>query len=389
VLRRRRYDWAWHAKALQRTLAPLTHTLPSAGRLVGLVPESEPGFNAAVLSAGAGAGYALDDAVMRADTAEAQFEWRVAGPAGGPEPAPDKTVRAALRDGAVEGLRARAEPTPWSTLHLAAWRRLARLRLLAWQPDEPLAATQRALEGVVADSTAFVRLGASAESDPSTGAWMLSRDDDGADGPAALADRVELLVARQLATGEPVDEHELQTLACQAFPGAQTPGRSLVAACLASYATRLESGQWRLRAEDDPATRRDELRALEAALRGLGERCGYDVQSGALQIWLAKGEPVYRVVVGVQAALDQYLRAAAGPARRRVLVLPGGRAGLVEFKLRRDARLRAALTAGDWIVVKFRQAWRIASEPEVTAANLEAALAGDPLEGMQQLALLA
>jgi hypothetical protein len=205
--------------------------------------------------------------------------------------------------------------------------------------------------------------------------------------PASLADRVELLVARLLAAGEPVDEHELQALACRAFPGAQTPGRSLVAACLASYATRLESGLWHLRAEDDPATRRDELRALGAALRVLGERCGYDVESGAVQIWRAKGEPVYHVVVGAQATVGQYLRAVEGSARRRVLVLPGGRAGLVEFKLRRDARLRAALAAGEWLLVKFRQVWRIANAPEMTAATLEAALAGDPLEGMQQLAL--
>jgi hypothetical protein len=71
-----------------------------------------------------------------------------------------------------------------------------------------------------------------------------------------------------------------------------------------------------------------------------------------------------------------------------VLVVPGGRAGLIEFKLRRDAQLRALLTAGDWIIVKFRQAWRVCGEAEVNANTVEAALAGDPLEAMQQLALL-
>lgn len=387
VLRRRRYDWAWHAKALQRTLAPLRHTLSGAGRLVGLVPEAEPGFNASVLAAAAGAGFALDEAVTRADTAEAQMEWRVAGPVGGPEAAPAKTVQAALRDGAVEALRARAEPTRWPTLHLAAWRRLARLRLLAWQPNEPLAETNHALEAVVGEAALFRRFGASTESDLTTGAWALASAEVGLESTASLADRVELLVARRLSSGEPVDEHELQTAVCQAFPGAQTPGRALVAACLASYAQPLESGLWQTRAEDDPQLRREELHALEAALHALGERCGFEVRSGPPLAWQIDGQVAYRVVVGVHATLGQYVRAAQAPARRRLLVLPGGRAGLAEFKLRRDARLRTALQAGGWTIVKFRQAWRVTGEPGVTAATLEAALAGDPLEALQQLAL--
>jgi hypothetical protein len=94
-------------------------------------------------------------------------------------------------------------------------------------------------------------------------------------------------------------------------------------------------------------------------------------------------------VVGVYATLGQYVRAAQGPARHRVLVVPGGRAGLAEFKLRRDARLRALLTEQGWLVVKFRQARRVAADDTVTANTAEAALAGDPLEAMQQLALLA
>ena len=41
------------------------------------------------------------------------------------------------------------------------------------------------------------------------------------------------------------------------------------------------------------------------------------------------------------------------------------------------------------LIVKFRQAWRVAADAGVNAGTVEAALAGDPLEAMQQLALLA
>jgi hypothetical protein len=69
--------------------------------------------------------------------------------------------------------------------------------------------------------------------------------------------------------------------------------------------------------------------------------------------------------------------------------LPGGRAGLVAFKLRRDPRLRAALTAGNWIIVKFRHIRRMAGDAHLTRATLEPALAGDPLEEAKQLSLIA
>lgn len=390
VLRRRRYDWAWHAKALQRTLAPLAPLLPGAGRLVGLVPEAEPGFTASLLTAAAGAGLALDDAVLRADTEAAQCEWRVAGPITGPELPPENTVTTALREGALEALRARAEPVRWSTLHLAAWRRLARLRLLAWQPDEPLSQTNHALLQVATDTGTFRRLGAAAASDPNTGTWTLAS----ANVPIelsrsiALADQVELSVMRHLTDRVPVDQDELDQRVCQMFPGPLTPGRGLVTACLASYAQLTASGQWVLRAEDDPETRREELRAMEAALRALAERCGFDVRPGPPQVWLVAGEPIYRVVVGVYATLGQYMRAAQGPAQHRLIVLPGGRAGLAEFKLRRDPDLREALATDRWQLVKFRQVRQVAAEPDISAASLGAALAGDPLAGMQQLALL-
>jgi hypothetical protein len=206
---------------------------------------------------------------------------------------------------------------------------------------------------------------------------------------ATLADRVELAVARHVASGDPVDEHELQAAVCLAFPGHQTPGEALVRACLASYGLRQDSGLWQARAEDDPMIRREEVKALEKALRRLAERCGFDVSDGPPQTWSAEGVVLYRVVVATYATLGQYMLAAQGPARRRVLVLPGGRAGLAEFKLRRDPRLRVRLRDESWLIVKFRQAWRLANDAEIDAGALEAALAGDPLEAMQQLALLA
>jgi hypothetical protein len=59
----------------------------------------------------------------------------------------------------------------------------------------------------------------------------------------------------------------------------------------------------------------------------------------------------------------------------------------VEHKLRRDPRLRQALLAGAWTIVKFRRVRQMLADVGVTRATLEPALAGDPLQSLQQLAL--
>ena len=57
------------------------------------------------------------------------------------------------------------------------------------------------------------------------------------------------------------------------------------------------------------------------------------------------------------------------------------------FKLRRDPRLRPALSGGAWTIVKYRHIRRMAADARLTRATLEPALAADPLEAARQLAL--
>ena len=76
VLRRRRYDWAWHARAVERALAAVRPTLAADGHLVTLLAEAEPGFTAAVFAGTAAAGFRLAATALRADTAEVPFAHR-------------------------------------------------------------------------------------------------------------------------------------------------------------------------------------------------------------------------------------------------------------------------------------------------------------------------
>jgi hypothetical protein len=162
----------------------------------------------------------------------------------------------------------------------------------------------------------------------------------------------------------------------------------LVRAVLGSYATPLEGGWWQLRAEDQPETRAADLAATLAQLRALATRSALEPSGDNPLVWREDGEPIYAFVVQSTAALAGPLLGAPPAAGHRFLVLPGGRVALAEYRLRRDPRLKAAFEAGGWAIIKFRHVRRMAADAAVTRSTLEPALAGDPVEAAQQLALL-
>ncbi len=385
-LQRRRYDWTWHARALHQPLAAAQPLLAPGGRLICLLGEAEPGFNASLLAAASGAGYHLRAGALRADTAEAQLEFETGQPTAQAAREPDQ-FRAA-REAAASTLRARGEPSRWASLHFAAWCELVANRLVAWDAADPLVPANRALEAVAADTTTFQRLGDSG-GEPGAGLWWLTDQAmrNGPPGGQSLSDRVEAEVLRCLTSSEAIDEHDVLGNVYETLPGALTPGRALVMACLTSYARRNEAGLWQLRPEDMLEARSGELQTIQAELRALAGRNGFDVIGGGPQEWREDGRTVYVFAVLASAAVGPELLGPARPARRRFLVLPGGRAGLLEFKLRRDPRLREALAEGQWTIVKFRQVRRMLADQDVTRATLEPALAGDPIEALQQLVL--
>jgi len=61
-----------------------------------------------------------------------------------------------------------------------------------------------------------------------------------------------------------------------------------------------------------------------------------------------------------------------------LIVLPGGRANLVAFKLQRDPRLRQAVEEG-WRFVKYRQVRWLAENPALSIESLDEFLAQDSL----------
>ncbi len=389
VLLRRRYDWSWHATALQHTLASVRPALQPGGRLIALMAESEPGFNASLLLATAHAGYSLASAALRADTAEAQFIFGTteASPRAEKPDFSASLVQEAAREAAITALLMRGEPARWLIVHLAAWRGLAEHQLITFPTTDPLPALNHLLDPVFRDAQHFSRWGAEQDDDPATGLWYVAPETALTARPS-LADRLEARLLHLLADGEPHPAEELIRQLQADFPGLSTPDHNLIEACLTSYAHSLAPGLWQMRPEDASVARAEELHAIQAQLRALGVRQGYTLAGANPLEWREAEQVVYTFALLTTAIISYPVFAEQPPAQRRFLALPGGRAGLAAFKLRRDPRLRAAVGAGNWVILKFRHIRRMAADSALTRATLEPAFYADPLDEAKQLLLM-
>ncbi|MBM3123102.1 MAG: hypothetical protein FJZ97_13105, partial [Chloroflexi bacterium] len=129
ALRRRRYDWAWHAAALRTAVSGLGPALADEAVVLALIPEAEPGFVAAAALGLDAAGFEMTGQAVRAEEGQAVLAWqRRPSSATGIEAA-SLTPRMTLP--ARQVIEARGEPTPYDCLHAAAWGELASQRLLA------------------------------------------------------------------------------------------------------------------------------------------------------------------------------------------------------------------------------------------------------------------
>ena len=245
---------------------------------------------------------------------------------------------------------------------------------------------------------------------------------DGRSSPPAqppLADRVEQFIAGQLETGPVAAAARWLEAAYAAFPGWQTPDAALLAACLESYS---QPGGELLRLRDEDAAPAAQRRpGRHAAPAGRAWASGW-----AIPVWLAPEPaqlarpelpPGRRARSGWPGRLDAGQRGLArGKASRplplpwwprrslhpwlaapsealaacpRYVALPGGRAGLLDFKLRRCPPWRSRLAWTGWEFVKFRHLRELAGQPGLSLAGFRARIGLDPIVTLpgQQLTL--
>ncbi|MGB8215217.1 MAG: hypothetical protein WCE68_16835 [Anaerolineales bacterium] len=380
VLRRRRYDWNWHAAALYATLKNLSDHLPLNAPLFALLPELEPPFLSAALLAAAGAGFELSGLALRTRHDPAQVLWhRRAFVHAGEEPTGMDAgeVRQAMR----LVLQERSEPLPYLHLHAAGLVAMAAGHSLVWQPEALTkihAPIQAALSG-----PEFIHHAESPS--PESGLWALAEWEAGIE---PLSDRLEVAAVHFLQKNPACTFRDLETALNTGFPAWLTPSLEQISTVLASYALETD-GRWSLRPEDFPSARRADLETAAQLLSALGTRLGYTIQreetSPRLVRWLENGQISAVFHLLASACVGRLLRQAPARMGSSFLVLPGGRAGLLAYKMGRDPALRSS--AESWHILKFRHLRRLEAMPGLTRAQFEKEFSGDPLEPPEQMKL--
>lgn len=373
ALRRRRYHWAWHARALQAVMEKVISGLEHGTPAMTVIPEAEPGFLSAVLAGFDLAGMQLNGMALREAEAQALLSWHVEI-----RRAPEElegNLQAMMTEAAERLLVDRGEPAPYLTLHAAAFSRLASDRLLGpyWQVDEghPQTILTGKMESALYDRTSFVHLGRGSETEH--GQYWLNDPSQAKD---PLADRVELEILGLLREHISIPESKVIDHVYQTYPGLLTPNGRLVMACLNSYA-QVDAGTdlWKLRMEDRRESRDEDNQNTRSLLRLLGDRLGFEVTDGDPLGWIESGVGLrYQFIVQETATFGKALNKEDPTI---IFVLPGGRSMIVLEKARRDQRIADWLRRGPK-VIKYRHVRRLEAETTLTLDNLEIRLGIDP-----------
>jgi len=378
VLRRRRYDWNWHAAALYATLKNFANQMQLNAPLFTIIPELEPAFLSAALLAAAGAGFDLSGLALRTRHDPAQVIWHRRAFAH-EEKEPGRIDAEGIHQAIRLALQERSEPAPYLYLHATGLTAMAADHSLRWRPEALTQIHTPILAALAAPE--FVH---HAESqNPESGLWAMEEWDSQVE---PLPDRVEIAAVHFLQKNPACTLRELETALNTELPGLLTPSLGLIRAVLASYAIEADS-HWTLRPEDSPAARRTDLETAAQYLAALGSRLGYTLsreeKNQRLVRWLENGQTFYNFTLLTSAVVGRILRKNPAPLVKSCLVLPGGRAGLLAYKLARDPLLRAM--AEPWRILKFRHLRRLAGLAGLTREGFEKEFSGDPIEPPEQM----
>jgi hypothetical protein len=373
-LRRRRYDWAWNATALSAAFHHLADLLPAGKPVLGLLAEPEPSFVTSALTAAAGSGFDLTGLALRTLYDPLQIAWTHSD---APRPSVPRDL-APVRRALSLHLTERGEPASYLHLHVAALAELAdshALKPADEEADEALRKTNTLIESALIGDARFIHH--STGEGLETGLWGLRANDTG-NYDESLADRVEMAMVNFLVRKPASLYIEIENELYENFPGLLTPSKAMIYQVLHSYAGR-EHSLWTLRSEDHPAARREELKQMAGLIEIVGVRLGYGTRrDGSTLIWVQDDriEQVFHLVAS--ALIGRAVLANTHPAEKCVLVLPGGRAALAAYKLKRDPSLAERLRG--WRMLKFRLLRTLSEIPVLTRQTFEEQLASDPVK---------
>jgi hypothetical protein len=247
------------------------------------------------------------------------------------------------------------------------------------------------LESAFTYRSGFLRYGGS-EKSLEIGRWW-RRDDvrKPSQHELPLADRVELSMYQILKDKPGLGLAERDWEICELYKGLLTPSFELVSTCLQSYGIEQPEGsdQWHLRSEDDPDSRQVDIDHVRQALQEIASRFDYTHSGENPILWTDRnGNTSYVIFVMGTAAFGETITLCSYPPNQCLIALPGSRASLALYKLRRNSHLNQIVNEG-WRFIKFRHIYQMVRIPTLSRLNFNEILGQDPIqEADNQMRLL-
>ena len=388
ALSRQRYDWNWHTNALRSILQSLHKTMKNRTPLFMIIVENEHDFLSAGMLAAGSVGFELKSIALSGDGLTAQCLWSNASidtstPTQGEQ---QRIIQAAV----TEHLTKRAEPVSYQYLHAAILVDLSTHHILAHLPenftDLSISELNKQINPIFMDPSLLIRYGGGPVS-LDTGLYWLKMNPPH---QPALIDRVETTILNHFRNTPLTTYQEIRKAVYQVCQGLMTPEDEIILACLNAYADPIapENTSWALRESEDIHSRLSDVTEIKHRLQEIALDLGFNFKEEAYKAyWYLDITQEYVFFINTTAIISPFLFAHQEMARRKVILLPGSRANLLAYKLKRDPRLQAAM-GESWQCVKFRQLRTIGENPLLTRDLFISQIKEDPPEFQaSQLAL--
>ena len=379
VLRRKNFHWRWHTSALHNTLNSLGNKLASGTPLFGVIGEADPNILTASMIAAYLSDFSLAGMAMRPEQGQIQLHWQSGNIT---RPLREELLTEnPINEGAKAYIQIRGEPVNYIPLLGAGLETLVKSnpKFLNSTADQFYAKIQKKIRDTFSYRGGFLRLDATAQQHQS-GYWWLENQKEAI---LSLSDRVEKFLVTMLVENMVSSFQALDQAVCTSFTGLLTPNKTLIDACLESYGQKSQiDNLWQIRPQDQPSSRNIDLKAMTDLTYILGAKLKYNTHiAGEHRFqWIdAMNQPRYTIYLTASALLGKILASKHNKNIKPLIIIPGGRANLVSYKLDHDPFLRQQLEIG-WKLIKFRHWRHLAENSSLSHINFDAQLLLDPFE---------
>ena len=393
VLLRRRYDWSWHCTALNIAFTSIKKILNQPTPVLGLIPESEPGFIQSTIIAADQTGFALKGISLRADKHFAQVHWEYPKRSDHQAAATqifEQQIQGLIVDQGISYLDQRGEPAPYAALQANALFTMATKNGISRERNAiyggEYSRVQQLIENSFTYKHGFMRQGGGEKFFENAVLWHQDINKP----TSMLSDRIESKIQQLIFDHPGISFLRLDDLICQEFPGLLTPDSELIEICSNSYCNleNLKRDVILLRDQDRPEKRAHEVGAIGKALQDLGSKLGFETSDDNPVLWKNEQNISHVFFVLSTAEIGRVVFDNPYPASLSIIVIPGARSNLLLYKIRNNFYLAQIIDQG-WRFLKYRHLRHLLDSPTLNRENLDIELSLDPLtESPAQLRLL-